>query len=83
MTELLTVPKSEWRSFFDRVSEGLIGKRAEIEVASLELGDQIVADWLPMLGVTYDSRNDLLDISLDRLNHLIRQPTSLGDAPAA
>lgn len=77
MTELLTVPKAEWRAFFDRMSEGLLGKRAEIEVASLELGDQIVADWLPMIGITYDSRNDLLDVALDKLNHLIRQPTEI------
>ena len=77
MIEMMSVPKAEWRSFFDRISEGLVGKRAEIEVASLELGDQIVADWMPMLGITYDSRNDLLDVSLDKLNHLIRQPADI------
>jgi hypothetical protein len=28
----------EWRSFFDRLSKGLVGKRAEIERASLGIG---------------------------------------------
>ena len=37
------LPQSQWRVFFDRMSKALLGKRAEIEVASLDLGDQIVA----------------------------------------
>jgi hypothetical protein len=84
MSQLLSVPQSEWRPFFDRMSKGLLGKWAEIEVASLDLGDQIVADWVPMLGITYDSRDDLLDVALDRANHLIRHPREIlvEEAPA-
>jgi hypothetical protein len=74
MAQLLTVPRTEWTRFFDRISESLLGKRAEIEVASLDLGDQIVAEWVPMLGITYDSKNDLVDVALDRVDHLIRRP---------
>jgi hypothetical protein len=77
MSKLTTVPRSEWRPFFDRMAKALLGKRAEIEVASLELGDQIVAEWLPMIGITYDSRDDLLDVALDRTDHLIPHPTEI------
>ena len=35
------IDKPEWRAFFDWLSQGLLGARAEIEVASLDLGDQI------------------------------------------
>jgi hypothetical protein len=84
MASLRSVPKAEWRGFFDRMSKVLLGKRAEIEVAALDLGDQVVADWVPLIGITYDSRNDLLDIALDRSNHLIRHPKAIvveeGDA---
>lgn len=72
-----TLPKSEWKPFFNQVSKGLLGKRAEIEVASLDLGDQIVAEWIPMIGITYDSQDDLLDVSLDRVSHLIRHPREI------
>jgi hypothetical protein len=72
MAQLLTVPRTEWTRFFDRISESLLGKRAEM--ASLDLGDQIVAEWVPMLGITYDSKNDLVDVALDRVDHLIRRP---------
>src|SRR5258708_32764962 len=73
-----TVPKSEWRQFFDRMSKALLlGKWAEIEVASPDLGDQILAEWVPMVGVTYDSKDDLLDVALDRTDHLVYRPKEI------
>jgi hypothetical protein len=72
-----TIPQTEWRAFFDRVADSLVGKRAEVEAASLDLGDQIVAEWVPLLGVTYDARDDLLDVALSGLNHLIRRPKEI------
>lgn len=77
MSTLLTLPRSEWRGFFDRMSKALVGKWAEIEVASLDLGSQVVAEWVPLLGITYDSRDDLLDVALNRSNHLIRHPREI------
>jgi hypothetical protein len=68
------IDKSKWQAFFDRLSRGLVGMRAEIEVASLALGDQIEAEWLPLLGITYDSKNDVLEIALEDLDHLIKHP---------
>ena len=44
-----TIPQAEWRTFFDGLADALVGKRVEVEAASLELGDQIVAEWLPLL----------------------------------
>jgi len=57
--------------------EALLGKWAEIEVAELDLGDQIVAEWVPLIGITYDSHDDLLDVALDRANRLIRHPREI------
>ena len=66
MAQLNTVPQSEWRPFFDRLANALLGTRAEIEVASLDLGDQIVNEWIPIIGITYD-----------RTDHLIRHPREI------
>src|SRR6266705_1854379 len=77
MSKLTALPRPEWRPFFDRMANALLGKRAEIEVASLDLGDQIVAEWVPLIGITYDSRDDLLDVALDRANRLIRRPQEI------
>jgi hypothetical protein len=74
-----TIGRDQWRTFFDTFSDALTGKRVEIEAASLELGDQIVAEWMPLLGITYDTKDDLLDVSLGNmdLDHLIRHPRDI------
>jgi uncharacterized protein DUF5335 len=77
MSTLRNVPKTEWREFFDRMSKPLLGKWAEVEVAALDLGDQIVAEWVPLIGITYDSQDDLVDVALDRANRLIRHPREI------
>ena len=77
MSTLRNLPKTEWRGFFDRMSEPLLGKRAEVEVAALDLGDQVVDEWIPMIGITYDSKDDLVDVALERTNRLIRHPTAI------
>lgn len=69
--------KAEWHPFFDKVSKALIGKRAEIEIASLGLGDQIEAEWLPVIGIAYDPKDDVLEIALDGLDHLIPHPKEI------
>jgi hypothetical protein len=66
--------KAEWQRYFDRISKAVIGKRAEIEIASLALGDQIEAEWLPLIGIGYDPKDDILEIALDGVDHLIPHP---------
>lgn len=69
--------KSQWRPFLERMSKLLEGKRAEVEVASLALGDQVEAEWLPLLGLTYDPKDDLVEVALDGLDHLINKPREI------
>jgi len=69
-----TLSKSEWQSFFDGISKDLGSKRVQIEVTGLALGDQIAANWLPLLGITYEPKGDLLEIALEGLDHLIHNP---------
>lgn len=69
--------KGQWRSFFDRVSKGLDRKQAEIEVAALNLGDQVEAEWLPLFGIVYDPKSDVLEVALDGLDHMIQKPREI------
>jgi hypothetical protein len=76
---LRKLDKTEWKGLFDHLSTTLMGKRAEIEVASLDWGDQIEAEWLPFLGITYDPKDDLIEILLEsgkqeNIDHLISHP---------
>lgn len=68
------IDRSGWTVFFDTVTKTLVGKRAEIEVASLDIGDQIEARWTPLIGITYDHKDDLIEVALEGIDHLIKAP---------
>ena len=69
--------KKEWHTFFGGVTRMLEGKQAEIEVASLRLGGQIQAAWLPLIGITYDPQDDLVEVAVEGLDHLIAKPRTI------
>jgi hypothetical protein len=72
-----TPDKSQWRELCDRLSRALAGKSAEIEVGSLALGSQIEAEWLPLIGIAYDPREDMIELALEGIDHLITHPRQL------
>lgn len=74
---IVRLDKSEWRAFCDVMSKSLPGKQVEIEVASLTLGDQIAAEWLPLIGIVYDPKDDVVEIAMEGVDHLIPKPREL------
>ena len=71
------IEKAAWRSFFDRLSRVLDGQRAEVEVASLGLGHQIAAEWAPILGFSYDAKDDIMSMAVGGLDPLISRPQAV------
>jgi hypothetical protein len=69
--------KEAWRPFLDRVTRSLTGKRAEVEIASLNLGDQIAAERLPIIGISYDPNDDIVEVALEGYDHLINAPREI------
>jgi Family of unknown function (DUF5335) len=69
--------KAQWRPFLDTVSKLLEAKEAEIEVASLKLGDQVQAKWLPLYGIAYDPKDDVVEVALEGLDHMIPHPREI------
>jgi hypothetical protein len=69
--------KAEWQAFFDGLSHVLGPKQVEVEVLSLGLGDQIEAGWLPLVGLVYSPKDDTVEVALDGLYHLIKQPREI------
>jgi hypothetical protein len=72
-----SIDKENWASFLEWVTEGLSDARAEIDVLALDIGAQVEARALPLLGLAYDHKNDLIEVALDGLDHLIRHPQEL------
>jgi hypothetical protein len=83
MMQIRKLERDRWKGFFDLVSTGLVGKRVEVEVASMKLGDQIEAEWLPLLGIVYDPKSDAIFVTLEGLEHTIAHPRAVyGEEPA-
>lgn len=71
------IDKPEWQRFLDRVSRGLAGKQVEIEVAALGLGDQLLTEWVPVLGLVYEPKSNSVEIAVEGLDHMIRGPKAV------
>jgi len=69
--------KREWRPFLDAMSKILDTTVAEVDVASLTLGDPTEASWLPLNGITYDPRDDIVEVALEGVDHMIRKPREI------
>ena len=72
-----SIEKAEWASFCAGVSKALEGSEAEIEVASLDLGNQIEKEWAPWIGISYDPKDDTFDIALEDIDHIVNRPQEL------
>lgn len=69
-----SLDKTQCKNYFERISRELSASSAQIEVAGLAIGDQIESDWSTLRGLSYDPRDDRLDVLLDALDHRIDQP---------
>ena len=68
------IDKADWTVFFAHATQVLVGKHTEIEIVDPALGNQKEANWLPLLGITYDSKSDIIEIVLEGLDHIISRP---------
>ncbi len=66
--------KPQRQGYFDRVSQHLGATQARIELIGNDVGAQLEADWVGLVGLAYDPRNDELEIATDALDHHISRP---------
>lgn len=52
----IEIPQDRWQTYFEGLSELYHGWRVTIEVLAGKLGDQRAADWLPLQGLSYESK---------------------------
>jgi len=72
------IEKAELEQYFDGVSRALGAVSAEVEVAGLDIGDQVEAEWLPLAGMTYDPKDDVFEIDLgDAVDHMVLHPAEV------
>jgi hypothetical protein len=76
-----TLPRAEWNAYFDAFSRtksdtGRID-HAEIRILSLEDGVQPQTHRVPLQGLTYDPKGDLLEVIMTGLDHLVGHPETI------
>jgi hypothetical protein len=70
--------RADWQPYCDRISRGIEkGQRAELELVSLDEGDHVEAKWLPIYGLVYEPKADLLEVALEGVDHWVAHPNEL------
>jgi hypothetical protein len=77
------IPRSEWQGYFERYTREHLNPTGEdhetavVELLSPELGDQIEASRLPLLGLTYDPKSNAFELAMDEIEHLVFRPSEI------
>ncbi len=81
--------KSKWEDYLKRLTKSLKETPAEIEVEALGILDKYETDWIPLAGISYDPKDDIISIyfeepNLKNFDHIIPHPQDIaleeGDA---
>ncbi len=65
---------AQWKEYFNRVSRAASGMSVEVDISGLSGTPMIEAHNLPLTGITYDAKDDLVDIAVGTLGNIIEHP---------
>ncbi|WP_020403277.1 DUF5335 family protein [Gracilimonas tropica] len=75
------IEKKEWQPYFDNFSKKYLKDKkpeyVEIRILSKEIGEQPETKWMPLKGLSYDSRSDTFEVQVDGLNRVINHPQEI------
>lgn len=66
--------RDAWHPFFEDLTRIVRGRQTGVEIASADLGDQKLVENLPLLGISFDTRGDRLEIEFESIGHRIAGP---------
>jgi hypothetical protein len=71
------IDKAQWQPFFDRVSRALGAKSVDIDIVAPGLGDETQARHIALMGLSYDSKDDLFAVIGEDLEHNVEHPREI------
>ncbi len=75
------ITKKQWQKYFDAFSIKYLKddqpEYIEIQLLSEDMGAQQEIQWTPLRGITYDPKSDILEIQVDKMDHLISHPKEI------
>jgi len=84
-TSTQELARETWVEYFNSIAPSIEGVLVTIEIMSGELGDQRDVERLPLQGIVYDPKDDMLDVSVGGrgirypvlLRHFIESPQTI------
>lgn len=71
------ISKAEWKEFLDGFSRAMKDVTCEVEIEALGIFDKVEAEWMPLRGISYDPKNDVVSVFFDNLDHMIEKPQQI------
>jgi hypothetical protein len=69
--------RSEWEGYFDLLSKQLGPENAEVELATLKVGDRIALDSVSLIGLSYNPKDDVFELATAAADHRIQHPRAI------
>jgi hypothetical protein len=77
--------RASWSAYFDSIAPSIEGMLVTVELMGEELGDQTDVERLPVQAISYDPRDDVLEVAVGGrgtrypvvLRHFISNPTAI------
>ena len=75
------IPRDDWERYFEELDRRHFGlgssATATIELISPELGDELEATRVPLIGLDYDAKDNALEVALDGIDQLVFEPEEI------
>jgi hypothetical protein len=76
------IDRSRWKDFFDVFTRAIEGRLLELEIVGRDIGDQRYGSRLNLSGITYDTIDDALYVSISNatrlhIDHVIQSPREI------
>lgn len=73
--------RDEWGKYFDHITRTLVHEKApiytEVRVMNPIIGAQVETAWQPLVGITFNPREETLEIATEMVDHMIGAPTEV------
>ncbi len=74
---LRKLDRSEWEAYFDSFSKDERVKMGEVEILGKSVGAQLEEEWMPLVGLAYDPKDDEFEVITEVVDHHIRHPREI------
>lgn len=69
--------RSEWQRYFDEVAKRLPSMRVGVSILGDDIGVQLETEDSPLLGMSYDSNDEVFEIATSNISHRVERPKEI------